>query len=130
MRNGIIVCRLSLIKTYLLAFHLLRKFHDSAPLMFPENGNIALFFHNCSFELLSLIFYVKKLNPKKNNTSRQVAKRYGFIKWMVFLLLILATINLYESSSRLRKIHYNDRKYNQREEHGKLSFKLLCTRLG
>ena len=32
MRNGIIVCRLSLIKTYLLAFHVLRKFRDSAPL--------------------------------------------------------------------------------------------------
>ena len=32
MRNGIIVCRLSLIKTYLLAFHILRKFRDSAPL--------------------------------------------------------------------------------------------------
>ena len=28
----IIVCRLSLIKTYILAFHILRKFHDSAPL--------------------------------------------------------------------------------------------------
>ena len=28
MRNGIIVCRLSLIKTYLLAFHVLRKFRD------------------------------------------------------------------------------------------------------
>ena len=32
MRNGIIVCRLSLIKTDLLAFHVLRKFRDSAPL--------------------------------------------------------------------------------------------------
>ena len=32
MRNGIIVCRLSLIKTYPLAFHILRKFCDSAPL--------------------------------------------------------------------------------------------------
>ena len=33
MRNGIIVCRLSLIKTYLLGFHVLRKlFRDSAPL--------------------------------------------------------------------------------------------------
>ena len=32
MRNGIIVCRLSSIKTYLLAFHVLRKFRDSAPL--------------------------------------------------------------------------------------------------
>ena len=32
MRNGIIVYRLSLIKTYLLAFHVLRKFRDSAPL--------------------------------------------------------------------------------------------------
>ena len=33
MRNGIIVCRfISLIKTYLLAFHVLRKFRDSAPL--------------------------------------------------------------------------------------------------
>ena len=30
MRNGIIVCRLSLIKTNLLAFHVLRKFPDSA----------------------------------------------------------------------------------------------------
>ena len=33
MRNRIIVCRLSLIKTYLLAFHILRKFPDSAPLI-------------------------------------------------------------------------------------------------
>ena len=32
-RNGIIVCKLSLIKTYLLAFHVLRKFRDSAPLI-------------------------------------------------------------------------------------------------
>ena len=32
MRNGIIVCRLSLIKTYLLAFHVLRKYRESAPL--------------------------------------------------------------------------------------------------
>ena len=32
MRNGIIVCRLSLIKIYLLAFHVLQKFRDSAPL--------------------------------------------------------------------------------------------------
>ena len=33
MRNRIIVCRLSLIKTYLLVFHVLRKSHDSAPLI-------------------------------------------------------------------------------------------------
>ena len=33
MGSGIIVCRLSLIKTYLLAFHILRKFRDSGPLM-------------------------------------------------------------------------------------------------
>ena len=33
MRNGIIVYRLSLIKTYILAFHILRKFRDSAPLI-------------------------------------------------------------------------------------------------
>ena len=32
MRKGIIVCRLSLIKAYLLAFHVLRIFRDSAPL--------------------------------------------------------------------------------------------------
>ena len=34
MRNGIIVCRLSLIKTYLLAFPVLRKNRGSAPLSF------------------------------------------------------------------------------------------------
>ena len=33
MRNGIIVCRLSLIKTCLLAYHVLRKFRDSASLI-------------------------------------------------------------------------------------------------
>ena len=38
MQNGIIVCRLSLIKTYLLAFHVLRKFHDSAPLTNMEKA--------------------------------------------------------------------------------------------
>ena len=32
MRNGIIVCGLSLMKTYLLAFHVLQKFRDCAPL--------------------------------------------------------------------------------------------------
>ena len=32
-KPGIFVCRLSLIKTYLLAFHVLRKFRDSAPLI-------------------------------------------------------------------------------------------------
>ena len=32
MQNGIIVCNLSLIKIYLLAFYALRKFRDSAPL--------------------------------------------------------------------------------------------------
>ena len=37
MRNGIIVCRLPLIKTYILAFHVLRKFRDSAPLMSVNN---------------------------------------------------------------------------------------------
>ena len=56
MRNGIIVCRLSLIKTYLLAFQVLRKFRDSAPLrviccqkggfrlkvLKPENGGLLL----------------------------------------------------------------------------------------
>ena len=31
MRNKIIVCRLSLIKIYLLVFHVLRKFRDSTP---------------------------------------------------------------------------------------------------
>ena len=29
MRNGIIVCRLSLIKTYILAFYVLQKFRDT-----------------------------------------------------------------------------------------------------
>ena len=37
MRNRIIVCSLSLIKTYLSAFHVLRKFRDSAPLTFQPN---------------------------------------------------------------------------------------------
>ena len=41
MRNGIIVCRLSLIKTYLLAFHVLRKFRDSAPLTMCKNGELS-----------------------------------------------------------------------------------------
>ena len=39
MRNGITVCRLSLIKTYILAYHVLRKFRDSAPLSFLVPSN-------------------------------------------------------------------------------------------
>ena len=49
MRNGIIVCRLSLIKTYLLAFHVLRKFRDSAPL--NQVGGAAVSYFSSLLEL-------------------------------------------------------------------------------